>query len=1122
MPSSYYLSAANSGLGGGADFSKELVRTGPTTGSQTFAIAAGATETSYGSAPGYDPGGRIDNFDDPLTYDIWVEFSTLNANVELSVSVSRLNEAGAVQETSSATAAQQLTGSATFQFSLTADIGPWNPGDRLRVNYHFHNTDGANAQSVEMEFGDLDYSQVSAPWYLNEWVQYEAYGSASNANSASAAVTLQAEQSGLASQANSAEAAHTLSAVASGLASNANTASGAHTMGLACSGKASQANLCAAEHTASFDCFGDAQQANQASGAQMFQLACFGVATQANRVATEHDASWSCSGNAQQANLASAYHLFVPNGAVVYDCYGNATNACSGSSAHTLSAESSGAAQQANSAEADCTLAFACYGEASNATVTDACHLFLCARLAPYRPPCGPCTAQPTQHIGSCYQHYKDAEKAVQLYVNSELSHYPDPPDEQTGPGSIDGNLYVAKIEAPTTQDFSSCHKKGWKAIRGKKCWHGTLPWSYCAGNLVQGDPPSVGDPDPLTVTYLERHGYGFAGIDGTEAELEWRGNVDRYSAHITQTQYSWAYTAGDGTLPGASEDGAKSFLTWLTGCVAVRTAREYYDYTGEEPVLRWADCDDENEGVIVTLPRAEVSGIVFAAYSGSKADVEDFLRLEYCGSEGSCNITISDTQIHIAMSASEDSGYPGMTVSVDCDLASAYTLEMFLSDFGALQTASLAGNTWDLRDDIQYPWRTDRNCPLVPYVRYDEPYDYVEAPGPLPADYETGGGDPSTHTGEIIGGPLPHGYGIHYQFRDGLGWNPGLGLPASATVWNNDWHLDESDAVVGDEFSNTYPGAWMKFDGTHRVMEAQAWAGTQKVHPSFNYFRPCGADRDIVDERDAIYLAEYGAGDYDTYCKVKLAEDPGHPELLLYPDAWPICGRVEIVSATQNGSDVDVVLEGDGAPYLRVDDAVDFVTYESAISEHFVATAIVLSVTDATHFTYTGTANAATHVKSHDAPHYMWDDSRPKGDFIFLEWLWDVDASTTVRTCTQACLPRNGCCPSVMCIAATAPEWCNGVTLLFPRPSGFAANKTYLWQAVALSYLPDPVDYYQTHDDCEGDPDHTVTNPSHVNVEARCARPCGAPMPPADMLNSVLYPPLARYCFSADEDYTA
>ena len=151
VSTAYYLSATASDLSGGADFSRKLVTATEGAGTIACSIAGSATETSYGFTEPGIPGvcGRAG----PRPYTVEVNVTVLNANIQISVSLARVNSAGTAQNTVAATDEQSAGTTGVKLFTLNdTDLGEFADGDRLRVSYIFRNTD-AGVQSVTIGTG---------------------------------------------------------------------------------------------------------------------------------------------------------------------------------------------------------------------------------------------------------------------------------------------------------------------------------------------------------------------------------------------------------------------------------------------------------------------------------------------------------------------------------------------------------------------------------------------------------------------------------------------------------------------------------------------------------------------------------------------------------------------------------------------------------------------------------------------------------------------------------------------------------------------------------------------------------------------------------------------------------
>jgi len=154
MAVTYYLSAIDSDLTGGADFNKLLSRNTETAGTITSSIAQAATETSYAFTAIGDPGtGGVNTG----TFTVKVDVATANSNITISVALHRVNSAGTVQNSTAFATGQSAgtTGVKSFTFTNPA-LGTWVAGDRLRVDYRFANAAAHSAQNIIISTGTID------------------------------------------------------------------------------------------------------------------------------------------------------------------------------------------------------------------------------------------------------------------------------------------------------------------------------------------------------------------------------------------------------------------------------------------------------------------------------------------------------------------------------------------------------------------------------------------------------------------------------------------------------------------------------------------------------------------------------------------------------------------------------------------------------------------------------------------------------------------------------------------------------------------------------------------------------------------------------------------------------
>jgi hypothetical protein len=400
------------------------------------------------------------------------------------------------------------------------------------------------------------------------------------------------------------------------------------------------------------------------------------------------------------------------------------------------------------------------------------------------------------------------------------------------------------------------------------------------------------------------------------------------------------------------------------------------------------------------------------------------------------------------------------------------YTITVTLDDPYAyeecVEDAYALLDSWDLADDAQYPWTEDLTA-QVPLVMHNERLatsplaawgiglpDALELSANGCAWVETNGTDGQGRPlplpdGAVIGGPLGlTGAEPFYSFLLGE-WKPeGIGLPDAATHW-----VRAVDAAA-------FPaGAWVYYDGQR--VRVKKWAKARERAPGYNWFRPCGADRDWVDESTGQRR---------------------------FPNAWPLCGEVAIARAEQQGAEVVLTLAA-AATYLRTGDRVDFTRqgdWSGSAGTIGLANNAVVTVDSPTQVRVTGRLNPAygggAALKSHGAPSHWWNDARSKGDFRLKVWGANVCSGEGTFRCEDRCTPLGRCAPSVVCLSPNAEAFANGHTE-WPFPPARELSHYECWQAHADTEMPDPLGTQ----DAEG---------KVLLVEARCLPPVGAPpLPP-------------------------
>lgn len=389
--------------------------------------------------------------------------------------------------------------------------------------------------------------------------------------------------------------------------------------------------------------------------------------------------------------------------------------------------------------------------------------------------------------------------------------------------------------------------------------------------------------------------------------------------------------------------------------------------------------------------------------------------------------------------------------------------------------------------------------------------------------------------------------------------------VPRAATQWTNNY-----DAC------KYRPGAWIANDGC--IVVVQECIYTQVPRPSYNFARPCGEDRWSPDETktDCIYeddgttvvlssSSEVTSGQIayiqsavnpgifkvnqisDTeYERIgdKIADlpyrfTPTETDNFFAPIRWQpvskrtkpaICGRVKVISATQDGS--DVIIESEAAASLVVHaDIEDYVDFSgvSGLGTNVKVTEIV----DSAHFKIIGTLSGAYvkggYVSSNGAAAWYWNDDQSKGQYSIHEWVYNHASGAPVTilngqpcasvVCETRCLPEINCYPSVVGWMVTNPKpddatWdINSIpnaSSLFYQGQGYIDDPNYipfLWQAIVTFTMSDLL-WQKPHKpkgaDCNTNPDWvqddgtcTKNYPAPPKTETFCELPSGVPALP-------------------------
>lgn len=718
----------------------------------------------------------------------------------------------------------------------------------------------------------------------------------------------------------------------------------------------------------------------------------------------------------------------------------------------------------------------------------------------PYRAPCDGIYRAPRYAVGSCYQHKRATERSIPVFNNNTVKTNDDTVVNGTGcedikdtcPGGtiIDHNCFVAAV-APTgvftnadgyaigvgtitlknsgsgviepgftiqfpddptiytavglvnlpggvmtfapdlvkeipaaetavtvtaVHDMSLCHKQGWKAVRARKCWHGM--YGFTATPSGMASPCLDGDSNPVCAEVVTKYLTVRRTVNGSFTTKDdvpepdtgtWSyslavaqtTSVNADTGIVTRSEYSYDWHSDDG---GEAHDTNHNQLLG-TGSNALMGCGKF-----NIPELDFGVAELGEDGWPV---------------AGYTPNFEPWGLPGWWVTE----IIFTNTHVQFSLHCNAPSGLhePSIwgTVTVDIQLSD---INGFNENYEL--ACELLGE-WQLNDDIRYPWRLDTTCGVVPLVAVREKTPTSPDIGNTcvwpETDCEWTDPDAAFYNGETTGQPLPA-----WQVYNTTGQESAF----YQCMWSN------SFGPLSPQWAPTtlVPAAtwWMSgtgfTDGAFSIMKndviyVQKWAVIKDSHPSINFFRPCGVDRDTVS-----------------------------PD---FSDAWPICGHVAVSGSEESGGTVTVGIEE--APYLRVGDWVRFVKYDAAFARTELGDAVQVTAVDTGEFEYSGSVPdaTATHVISYNktletnAPHYKWHNDTAKGDYTFHQWTRTYAADCTTDeayTCTEGCILRTPCAPSVICISPNVENFENGMVHTFAE-----ATPGQFWRAIALADNWDP-----------------------------------------------------------------
>ena len=638
----------------------------------------------------------------------------------------------------------------------------------------------------------------------------------------------------------------------------------------------------------------------------------------------------------------------------------------------------------------------------------------------------------------------------------------------------IDHNCYRAV--PGQVVDMRLCRKIGFKSVQARKSWHGRFgfnsPDNSPGGGDVNGYPMFCGlvcdcsfvfphsAPDQVKFLNLGAE-IRIEMFDGSEAEIERAIGVNRFSGVQTLTDCS---DSSSGPSAATALTQAKLQLPQVQNASLGTLVSMFCD-------VAW---------IISTWPTAVFTGSVTGG-SGSYEATVDF-------GPGVGVLKVAEGNISLGMGAANRKGWDASGAMVLDEVISigptnyqwsrSTPVNGFFDALYSLQTAfgtlgSPYSNadvlaevyallaTWDLSDDKQHQWRNDALLAIGPTVYYREPASNVTPT--LPADCSFVDSNADLYDGELVGAPLPAGYGPHFNWdyveyaECGLGsgeyyqlkWGDtslGATVPLRSTRW--------TEAVT---LNSVGAGAFLRHKPNGPLF-AQKWAETIERRPSQNFFRPAADDRYAIDPEKNACVLTFSGGDEPlpgdsitlftpiasiptgTHCYyggkawsvTRIADDAytlttqlavipvglRPPEdlfpfgvfgALRWPSAWPIGGAVRVLSSSESAGVITITFqsetdEGD-ATLLRDGDIIEFTNEAGGTTEGPFTITVVNDHT----LTYSDSdVPTGVLMKSSGAPHRAYWDDQVKGDYVILGW--DHNHRDYVRD-DGACCRRSASC---------------------------------------------------------------------------------------------------------------
>jgi hypothetical protein len=390
------------------------------------------------------------------------------------------------------------------------------------------------------------------------------------------------------------------------------------------------------------------------------------------------------------------------------------------------------------------------------------------------------------------------------------------------------------------------------------------------------------------------------------------------------------------------------------------------------------------------------------------------------------------------------------------------------------------------------------------------------------------------------------------YISEPGLTGGPQLSsiLPQASTHWVNN---NQALGIPNNGASRTCGTA-------DSAIWVTKWAQTRLPYPHYNYFRPCGDDRVLVDTttmqcitsypimagqlvglasgsnvllyqtgNDGIYTgcsqSDNGDGTWTLTTGSLVDELPTnylpivspapYAGLVRFPNAYGFCGR-QGITLTPTGSHTEVNFLSP-VPNLRTGDVIDLYKQDMTL----VASGSVTYIDDNDFLIPSASYTGVVWAQCHGSPNYEWNDTNPKFEDRYQSWYDDSNRNSSFNyssDCSQFCLPYSPCSEQVWCASPNSESFVNGKTVWFTdlfQADGFYGS----WQACNVEFGMNDLLYQNPPTYCPCSPTTEIrqddgtciesgVDPNNGNpilyfpltpqVEAVCNVPSGSPSLPA------------------------